>query len=74
MIGVCSLDAIGSGARTVVTDARRKEIYWADLRRGRRPDRRARPSSARRSSAARARSSGDPAFAERLGAEWRRPT
>ena len=27
--GVCSLDAIGSGARTVVTDARRKEVYWA---------------------------------------------
>ena len=29
VIGVCSLDAIGSGVRTVVTDARRKEIYWA---------------------------------------------
>ena len=29
VLGVCSLDAIGSGARTVVTDARRKEIYWA---------------------------------------------
>ena len=28
-VGVCSLDAVGSGARTVVTDARRKEIYWA---------------------------------------------
>ena len=28
VVGVCSLDAIGSGARTVVTDARRKEIYW----------------------------------------------
>jgi tRNA threonylcarbamoyl adenosine modification protein YeaZ len=28
-VGVCSLDAIGTGARTVVTDARRKEIYWA---------------------------------------------
>ncbi|MFW3169975.1 tRNA (adenosine(37)-N6)-threonylcarbamoyltransferase complex dimerization subunit type 1 TsaB [Geodermatophilus sp. CPCC 206100] len=28
-LGVCSLDAIGSGARTVVTDARRKEVYWA---------------------------------------------
>jgi tRNA threonylcarbamoyl adenosine modification protein YeaZ len=28
-IGVCSLDAIGEGARTVVTDARRKEVYWA---------------------------------------------
>jgi tRNA threonylcarbamoyl adenosine modification protein YeaZ len=29
VVGVCSLDAIGSGERTVVTDARRKEIYWA---------------------------------------------
>lgn len=29
VVGVCSLDAIGSGSRTVVTDARRKEIYWA---------------------------------------------
>jgi tRNA threonylcarbamoyl adenosine modification protein YeaZ len=29
VFGVCSLDAIGSGARTVVTDARRKELYWA---------------------------------------------
>jgi len=28
-LGVCSLDAIGNGARTVVTDARRKEVYWA---------------------------------------------
>lgn len=28
-VGVCSLDAIGAGARTVVTDARRKELYWA---------------------------------------------
>jgi len=28
-LGVCSLDAIGGGARTVVTDARRKEVYWA---------------------------------------------
>ena len=27
--GVCSLDAIGSGARVVVTDARRREVYWA---------------------------------------------
>ena len=27
--GVCSLDAVGSGARSVVTDARRKEVYWA---------------------------------------------
>jgi tRNA threonylcarbamoyl adenosine modification protein YeaZ len=29
VVGVCSLDAIGAGARTVVTDARRKEVYWA---------------------------------------------
>jgi tRNA threonylcarbamoyl adenosine modification protein YeaZ len=29
VVGVCSLDAVGSGVRTVVTDARRKEIYWA---------------------------------------------
>jgi tRNA threonylcarbamoyl adenosine modification protein YeaZ len=32
--GVCSLDAVedwdGSGARVVVTDARRKEVYWAE--------------------------------------------
>ncbi|MGY1619146.1 tRNA (adenosine(37)-N6)-threonylcarbamoyltransferase complex dimerization subunit type 1 TsaB [Geodermatophilus sp. SYSU D00691] len=28
-VGVCSLDAIGTGPRTVVTDARRKEVYWA---------------------------------------------
>ena len=27
--GVCSLDAVGTGERTVVTDARRKEVYWA---------------------------------------------
>ena len=51
VVGVCSLDAIGSGARTVVTDARRKEVYWAaydeDGARtdgpGRRPPRGARP-------------------------------
>ncbi|TFV53276.1 tRNA (adenosine(37)-N6)-threonylcarbamoyltransferase complex dimerization subunit type 1 TsaB [Geodermatophilus sp. DF01-2] len=29
VVGVCSLDAVGSGGRTVVTDARRKEVYWA---------------------------------------------
>jgi len=29
VVGVCSLDAVGSGERTVVTDARRREIYWA---------------------------------------------
>ena len=26
--GVCSLDGVGAGARVVVTDARRKEVYW----------------------------------------------
>jgi tRNA threonylcarbamoyl adenosine modification protein YeaZ len=26
--GVCSLDAVGEGPRVVVTDARRKEVYW----------------------------------------------
>ena len=30
VVGVCSLDAVGDGARTVVTDARRKEVYWAE--------------------------------------------
>jgi tRNA threonylcarbamoyl adenosine modification protein YeaZ len=29
VVGVCSLDAVGSGERTVVTDARRREVYWA---------------------------------------------
>ena len=29
VLGVCSLDAVGDGARTVVTDARRREVYWA---------------------------------------------
>ena len=29
VVGVCSLDAVGDGARTVVTDARRREVYWA---------------------------------------------
>jgi tRNA threonylcarbamoyl adenosine modification protein YeaZ len=28
-VGICSLDAVGDGARTVVTDARRREVYWA---------------------------------------------
>ena len=27
--GVCSLDAVGAGERVVVTDARRREVYWA---------------------------------------------
>ncbi|MDN6918168.1 tRNA (adenosine(37)-N6)-threonylcarbamoyltransferase complex dimerization subunit type 1 TsaB, partial [Enterococcus faecium] len=66
VVGVCSLDAVGSGARTVVTDARRKEVYWAayDAARARvespsvvRPDGLGRPGPF----------AGDPAFAERLG-------
>lgn len=39
--GVCSLDAIGqqtSGEVLVVTDARRREVYWARYRDGRRVD------------------------------------
>jgi tRNA threonylcarbamoyl adenosine modification protein YeaZ len=68
VIGVCSLDAIGSGERTVVTDARRKEVYWAayDADGARvngpgvvRPEELGRPGPF----------TGDPAFAERLGAE-----
>jgi tRNA threonylcarbamoyl adenosine modification protein YeaZ len=67
VVGVCSLDAIGSGARTVVTDARRKEIYWAayaddgsrtDGPAVVRPEELALPGPF----------VGDPAFAERLGA------
>ena len=27
--GVCSLDAVGEGDRVVVSDARRREVYWA---------------------------------------------
>ena len=27
--GVCSLDGVGEGERVVVTDARRREVYWA---------------------------------------------
>jgi tRNA threonylcarbamoyl adenosine modification protein YeaZ len=65
--GVCSLDAVGSGARTVVTDARRKEIYWAaydaDGRRIAGPDV-VRPEEA----ALDGTIVGDPAFAVRLGA------
>jgi tRNA threonylcarbamoyl adenosine modification protein YeaZ len=67
VVGVCSLDAVGSGARTVVTDARRKEVYWAaygdDGRRTEgpgvvRPEELGRPGPF----------VGDPAFAERLAA------
>ena len=67
MVGVCSLDAVGSGARTVVTDARRKEIYWATYD----------ADGARTDGPAVVRPEelgppgpfvGDPAFADRLGA------
>jgi tRNA threonylcarbamoyl adenosine modification protein YeaZ len=66
VIGVCSLDAIGSGARTVVTDARRKEIYWA----GYDADgvRTAGPGVVRPEELdSRGPYVGDPAFSERLG-------
>ena len=68
VIGVCSLDAIGSGARTVVTDARRKEVYWATYD----------EDDVRTEGPAVVRPEelglsgpfvGDPAFAERLGAD-----
>jgi tRNA threonylcarbamoyl adenosine modification protein YeaZ len=67
VIGVCSLDAIGSGARTVVTDARRKEVYWAAYEAdGTRTDGPGvvRPEELHRSGPF----VGDPRFAERLGA------
>ena len=67
VVGVCSLDAVGSGARTVVTDARRKEVYWAaystDGRRTDGPDV-VRPEDL----GVPGPFVGDPAFAERLGA------
>ncbi|MGY1720603.1 tRNA (adenosine(37)-N6)-threonylcarbamoyltransferase complex dimerization subunit type 1 TsaB [Blastococcus sp. SYSU DS0552] len=68
VVGVCSLDAVGSGARTVVTDARRKEVYWAAYDD---EDRRVdgpgveRPEELGRTGPF----VGDPAFAERLGAD-----
>jgi tRNA threonylcarbamoyl adenosine modification protein YeaZ len=67
VVGVCSLDAIGAGARTVVTDARRKEVYWAAYAAdGSRSDGPGvvRPEAARLTGPL----VGDPAFAERLGA------
>ena len=66
-VGVCSLDAIGSGARTVVTDARRKEVYWAAYDAdGTRTDGPgvARPEELHRPGPF----VGDPSFTERLGA------
>ncbi|MGZ4643824.1 MAG: tRNA (adenosine(37)-N6)-threonylcarbamoyltransferase complex dimerization subunit type 1 TsaB [Blastococcus sp.] len=67
VVGVCSLDALGSGARTVVTDARRKEIYWATYADdGARVDG---PGVVRPEEAALPGPFvGDPAFAARLGA------
>jgi tRNA threonylcarbamoyl adenosine modification protein YeaZ len=66
-VGVCSLDAVGSGARTVVTDARRKEVYWAaydaDGARVEGPGV-VRPEDARLTGPL----VGDPRFADRLGA------
>jgi tRNA threonylcarbamoyl adenosine modification protein YeaZ len=67
VVGVCSLDAVGSGARTVVTDARRKEVYWAAYdAEGRRADG---PGVVRPEElGAPGPFVGDPAFADRLGA------
>jgi tRNA threonylcarbamoyl adenosine modification protein YeaZ len=67
VVGVCSLDAVGSGVRTVVTDARRKEIYWAAYAAdGSRTDG---PAVVRPEELGRAGPFvGDPAFAPRLGA------
>ncbi len=67
VVGVCTHDAIGRGARVVVTDARRKEVYWAayaaDGSRLEGPGV-VRPEDLRRAGPY----VGDPAFAERLGA------
>lgn len=66
VVGVCSLDAIGSGARTVVTDARRKELYWATYAAD--GSRVAGPAVDRPAEVALTGPVvGDPAFAERLG-------
>jgi tRNA threonylcarbamoyl adenosine modification protein YeaZ len=67
VVGVCSLDAIGSGARTVVTDARRKEVYWAAY--GADGDRVEGPGVVRPEELDRPGPFvGDPAFTDRLGA------
>ena len=67
VVGVCSLDAVGSGARTVVTDARRKEVYWATY--GADGARTEGPAVVRPADLeARGPFVGDPAFADRLGA------
>jgi tRNA threonylcarbamoyl adenosine modification protein YeaZ len=67
-VGVCSLDAVGSGARTVVTDARRKEIYWATY--GGDGSRVSGPSVDRPADVSPTGPVvGDPTFADRLGRE-----
>ena len=67
VVGVCSLDAVGEGERTVVTDARRRELYWA--RYDASGDRIDGPGVERPEGFAVAGPYvGDPAFAERLGA------
>src|SRR4051812_42902363 len=67
VVGVCSLDAVGSGARTVVTDARRKEVYWAAY--GADGSRTDGPGVVRPEEfTVGGPFVGDPAFAERLGA------
>jgi tRNA threonylcarbamoyl adenosine modification protein YeaZ len=67
VVGVCSLDAIGSGERTVVTDARRKEVYWATYAAG---GRRVEGPGVTRPEELSAGGpfTGDARFAERLGA------
>jgi tRNA threonylcarbamoyl adenosine modification protein YeaZ len=66
-IGVCSLDAVGSGTRTVVTDARRREVYWA---RYDEDDRVGGPGVVRPEElTAPGPYVGDPRFAERLGTD-----
>ncbi len=67
VVGVCSLDAVGDGERTVVTDARRREVYWARYdASGERVDG---PGVARPEGfPVPGPYVGDPAFADRLGA------
>ncbi|MPR00229.1 tRNA (adenosine(37)-N6)-threonylcarbamoyltransferase complex dimerization subunit type 1 TsaB [Modestobacter sp. I12A-02628] len=66
VVGVCSLDAVGTGARSVVTDARRKEVYWAGYDAD--GTRVAGPGVDRPEDAALSDPVvGDPGFAERLG-------
>jgi tRNA threonylcarbamoyl adenosine modification protein YeaZ len=67
VVGVCSLDAVGRGARTVVTDARRREVYWA--RYDSRGERVEGPGVVRPEGLeVPGPYVGDPAFADRLGA------